>query len=112
MSRALPEELDQQWALADRLARQLNLNRGDQPEDPGWNLVHNLASIEDSCRVLTEQLFPRLVDPGSEDLNDILTDIGVELDHLVYHVGVARRFAYLGVQSARLQERPTGDYAR
>ena len=100
-SRRFPNDPQSEFELAGRLQDLLDLARFDRPDDPGgWNLVHSMSSIDESCRTLTEQLLPKLgTSTDAAELKDVLTDIGGELQHLAYHIADARYFGCLGIQT-------------
>jgi hypothetical protein len=111
MTNRFPDDPQSLLELAKRLEHLLDLSRDDQPNDPGgWNLVHSLASIDESCRRLTEVQLPSLRDSSDpEELTRLLAEIGVELQHLAHHIADARHYGYLGVTVPSATEDPASD---
>jgi hypothetical protein len=57
------------------------------PEEAA-TLVHAFSDIETSCRRFLEKHLPALVDPDvvGERLEDLLIDIQMEFQHILYHI--------------------------
>ena len=85
---SIPDDPRQMTELMDKWASLMDFSRDDRPDDPGaWNLVHNLRSIEVSCRALLDAHLPNLAAASDKDtLIYALTDVGEELTHLYWHI--------------------------
>lgn len=84
--------------LTERLARVKSVSQFDQPGEPqAATLAHSLTDLEKSFREIVETLLPRLLDESlaSDQLNDVLLDIGEELRHVLYHIKDPKFFGYL-----------------
>lgn len=84
--------------LTERLARIQAVSQFDRPGEPqSATLAHSLTDLEESFRELLETLFPKLLDESlsSEQLNDVLLDIGEELRHVLYHIRDPKFFGYV-----------------
>ncbi len=84
--------------LTDRLARLKSVSQFDRPGEPqSATLAHSLTDLEKSFREILEELLPKLLDGSldSEQLNDVLLDIGEELRHVLYHIKDPKFFDYL-----------------
>lgn len=84
--------------LSERLARLKTVSQFDQPREPqAATLAHSLTDLEQSFREILETLLPKLLDPSlnSDQLNDVLLDIGEELRHILYHIKDPKFFQYL-----------------
>ncbi len=84
--------------LTERLSHVLNVSRFDQPGEPqAATLIHSLTDLEESFRTILVTLLPRLLDQrlNSDELNDVLLDIGEELRHVLYHIRDPQFFRYL-----------------
>ncbi len=85
--------------LSSRLSRLEDVSQYDaEDETQSWSMASGFAHLEDSFRLFTDDLLPRLVG-GSEladaEVLDILTDIGEEFRHIVYHIEDLRFYRYL-----------------
>jgi hypothetical protein len=88
--------------LADRLSTVSSVSRFDLPGEPqGSTIAHALLDLEDSFSVVLNELLPKLLDEtkSSEEVDELLLDIGEELRHILYHIRDARYFAYLFAES-------------
>lgn len=84
--------------LTERLSRVKSVSQFDQPGEPqAATLAHSLTDLEKSFREILEALLPRLLDESlaSDQLNDVLLDIGEELRHVLYHIKDPKFFDYL-----------------
>jgi hypothetical protein len=84
--------------LTERLARLKSVSQFDQPGEPqAATLAHSLTDLERSLREILEALLPRLLDESlaSDQLYDVLLDIGEELRHVLYHIKDPKFFDYL-----------------
>lgn len=84
--------------LAERLARLKTVSQFDQPGEPqAATLAHSLTDLEKSFREILEVLLPKLLHESldSDQLNDVLLDIGEELRHVLYHIKDPKFFGYL-----------------
>jgi hypothetical protein len=84
--------------LTERLARLKSVSQFDKPGEPqAATLAHSLTDLEKSFREVLETLLPRLLDKSleSDQLNDVLLDIGEELRHVLYHIKDPKFFDYL-----------------
>ena len=84
--------------LTERLSRIPAVRKFDLPGEPqAATIAHALSDLEESFRTTLEHLLPRVVDSQltSDELNDVLLDIGEELRHILYHVKDPRFFDYL-----------------
>lgn len=85
--------------LTERLASLKSVSQFDRPREPqAATLTHSLTDLEKSFREVLDTLLPKLLDESlaSDQLNDVLLDIGEELRHILYHIRDPRFFDYLG----------------
>jgi len=88
--------------LIERLSSIRAVAQFDKPgETQAETLVHALMDLEQSFRAILEIHLPNLLDPSlsSEQINDVLLEIGEELRHVLYHVKDAEYFGYLDDQT-------------
>jgi hypothetical protein len=91
--------------LADRLSQLPSVARLDtRNERQGGTIAHALSGFETSFSVVLYVLLPKLLDETqpSEQLDDVLLEIGEELRHILYHVRDTRYFQYLCPEKASL----------
>jgi hypothetical protein len=60
-------------------------------------LAHAILDMSDSFKAISEQLIPKLTsnEITSEEIEEILLDIGEELRHVVYHIKDTRFYDYI-----------------
>jgi hypothetical protein len=63
-------------------------------KDEAMSLAYNLAELEQSMQTLLREQLPKLVDPKveGEELADLLVEIRVDLQHILYHIHDPRFF--------------------
>jgi hypothetical protein len=84
--------------LAERLARLKAVSQFDVPGEPqAATLVHSMTDLEGSFRTILDVLLPKLLNASvdTDELNDVLLDIGEELRHVLYHIRDPKFFGYL-----------------
>jgi hypothetical protein len=84
--------------IADLLAQIPEVTRHNTPdEDEAWTLAHGLSDLEESFRVVLDDLLVKLMnkDINAAERFDILLDIGEELRHIMYHIKDSRFYKYL-----------------
>jgi hypothetical protein len=84
--------------LTERLARLKAVSQFDQPGEPqAATLAHSLTDLEKSFREILDALLPKLLNESldSDQLNEVLLDIGEELRHVLYHIRDPKFFGYL-----------------
>ncbi len=85
--------------LSSRLSRLEDVSQYDAEDEPeSWSMASGFAHLEDSFRRFTDDLLPRLVgevELADAEVQDILTDIGEEFRHIIYHIQDLRFFQYL-----------------
>lgn len=75
--------------LAERLATCPGVSRHDQGQHrEAWALAGSFADLEDSFRAFLDEQLPALADGHIDDerVSELLIEIGVEFDHILYHV--------------------------
>lgn len=85
--------------IADKLKKSKKVNSLDRPnESESETLAHAFLDIDESCRILTNELFPKLefASLSEEEINELLLDIGEELRHILYHIKDPKFYGYLG----------------
>lgn len=85
-------------ALAERLNRCEQVTRYDTAtEKQAWTLAHNFLDLAESFRAFLDEQLPKLRDEslGCAELDDVLTDIGEEFRHILWHIQNAEFYAYL-----------------
>jgi hypothetical protein len=57
-------------------------------KDEAMSLAYNLAELEQSMQSFLREQLPKLLDPSveGEDLGDLLVEIQVHLQHILYHI--------------------------
>jgi hypothetical protein len=88
--------------VARRLLERLNpIGRVSQFDSPGEpqaeTLVHSLTDLEKSFREILDVLLPKLLSESldSDEINDVLLDIGEELRHVLYHIRDPKYFSHV-----------------
>jgi len=71
------------------------LDTADEKE--AWTLAHDILDLDEAFKELTSGLFRRLesAELSSDEINDVLLEIGEQLRHIRYHIDDSRYFAYL-----------------
>ena len=85
-------------ALAERLETCEQVRRYDTAaEKQAWTLAHNLIDLEGSFRAFLDNHLPKLKveNLSSEQINDLLLEIGEEFRHILYHIKDPAFFSYL-----------------
>ncbi len=94
----LLNDMDAWKALAEKLDRLPDVNRYDSADEKeAWTLAHAFSDLEESFRKFLDDQLPRLVngEPTPAALNDLLTEIGEEFRHILYHIRDPKFFGYL-----------------
>jgi hypothetical protein len=90
-------DIDELKGLAEKLCSLQSIARFDAGDErEGWRIAIGLDDIKVSADRIFIELLPALrgeVDEGK--INDILTDIGEELRHIIYHVRDMKYFGYV-----------------
>jgi hypothetical protein len=105
------ESVDAQNRLAAKLATLPDVRRLDTADEPqAHTLAYTLAELEESCRAFLDRRLPDLVnDAESPDaIAEVLTEIGEELRHLLYHAQDPEYFSYLRGWGSRGEGQATG----
>lgn len=92
------EYSEQLKLLTQNLKKSKRVNAFDNAEESESDtLAHSILDIEESCRTLLNNLFPKLKSTSlSEDeINELLLDIGEELRHILYHIKDPQFYEYL-----------------
>ena len=97
--------LDESLAFLAKRFGELEVTESGDEEEP-WTLANDLVDVENSLLVLSNDLFPRLLKDSvnSQEIKEILLDIGEEFRHIAYHIGNNKFYKYLGVTTAEHQE--------
>ena len=85
-------------AIAERLEICQQVKEYDTPDEKqAWMLAHNLLDLEESFQTFLDQQLPKLEkeELNSDQINDILFEIGEELRHVLYHIRDAEFYSYL-----------------
>ena len=66
-------------------------------ENESETLAHCFLDIEESCKVMINELFPKLLSDSinEDDVDEILYDIGEEFRHVLYHIKDPKFYNYL-----------------
>ena len=88
------EDMDAVKALAARLqplsvvADAVRRRGQGSAQEEAWQVATALADIEESSHRLFERIIPEFLkaDPGSSRALELLTDIGEEYRHILYHI--------------------------
>ena len=84
--------------LANNLRKSEKINSFDSAkEKEADTLAHSFLDIQESCNVLTSELFPKLMSSNisESEIEELLFDIGEELRHIKYHIKDPRFYEYL-----------------
>jgi hypothetical protein len=85
--------------VAKNLAKKKNLTSNkDSNEDQIQTMSHGLVDIEEAIKgmdVLIKKLYMTVL--SEDEVDEILTDIGDDLRHLIYHVRDMEYYEYLGL---------------
>lgn len=84
--------------MADKLKKSKKVNSLDRPDEPeSETLAHAFLDINESCKTLTNELFPKLefANLSEDEVNELLFDIGEELRHIIYHIKDPKFYEYL-----------------
>jgi hypothetical protein len=85
-------------ALTDRLNRCEEVTRYDtSAEKQAANLAYDFLDLAESFRTFLNEQLPKRRDESLScaELDDVLTDIGEEFRHIVWHIHNAEFYAYL-----------------
>ena len=99
----LLKDMDSWKKLAEKLDRLPEVNRYDSSDEKeAWTLAHAFADLEESFRTFLHDQLPRLVngETTAAALNDLLTEIGEEFRHILYHIKDSKFYAYLEASEA------------
>ncbi len=74
----------------------LRYPKKDEGEE-AWTLAHSFSDLEESFRKFLEVHLPRLLKKakGSNEVEDVLLDIGEEFRHILYHIKDPKFYSYL-----------------
>jgi len=96
------EGMDRVKALADHLRSMAPVarsaeQRGTSVNAEAWQIATALADIEESANKLFAVLVPKLLqtDSFSFEANALLTDVGEEYRHMLYHIQDTKLFGYI-----------------
>lgn len=66
-------------------------------ESEAETLAHAVVDIDEVCKVVTNQLVPRLFDSAATDeqIQEALADLGEQFRHFLYHVRDPQYFRFL-----------------
>ncbi|MCP5468592.1 MAG: hypothetical protein H7A32_04920 [Deltaproteobacteria bacterium] len=84
--------------IADNLRKSAKVNSFNQVEElESDTLAHSFLDIDESCRTLLNDLFPKLesTDLSEKEIDELLFDIGEELRHILYHIKDPKFYNYL-----------------
>ncbi|PIQ18030.1 MAG: hypothetical protein COZ75_02885 [Flavobacteriaceae bacterium CG_4_8_14_3_um_filter_34_10] len=84
--------------LAQNLRKSEKVNSFDSLEErESETLAHSILDIEESCKTLLNNLFPKLEPTtlSQDEINELLFDIGEELRHILYHINDPKFYDYL-----------------
>lgn len=99
MKKNLAEEFAAELkALAERLNRCEQVTRYDTTtEKQAWTLAHSFLDLAESFRAFLDEQLPKLRDKSLScaEIDDVLTEIGEEFRHILWHIRDAEYYAYL-----------------
>jgi len=75
--------------LANILTKSKYVTRYDEAEDKeAWTLAHAFIDLDESFKEFSNNLLPKLLNEKltSEEIHNILMDIGEEFCHILYHI--------------------------
>ena len=84
---------DRMKIIADVLSKSVKVSKFDtKDEEEAWTLAHSFVDLNKSFNTFSNDLFPKLFKEGieTEEIEDILYDIGEEFRHILYHFLVVR----------------------
>lgn len=84
--------------LAQNLRKSEKVNSLDSKEEKeSESLAYSILDIEESCKTLLNNLFPKLelTSISEDEINELLFDIGEELRHILYHINDPKFYDYL-----------------
>jgi len=84
--------------LAQNLRKSEKVNSFDSLEErESETLAHSILDIEESCKTLLNNLFPKLEPTtlSQDEINELLFDIGEEMRHILYHINDPKFYDYL-----------------
>lgn len=72
-----------------------------------WALAHTFADLETMFRDFLEEELPKLVQAEGEELAGLLFEIGVDFQHILYHISEHQKFyRYLNPTGAEVSGQP------
>jgi len=92
------EYVEELKLLSDVLRRSRKVASFDrQGEEASDTVAYALLDIRESCDKIYKTHLPALETQGisSEDIDNIMLEIGWELEHILYHIKDSRYYAYL-----------------
>ena len=94
--------------LASRLAECPTVSRFDEGElKESWALADTFADLEGEFREFLDELLPKLAKAEGEELTGLLFEIGVGLQHVLYHIIENQKFyKYLVPEGTAVFEEP------
>lgn len=84
--------------IIDNLKRSRKVNSYDREhEKESETLAHCFIDIEESCKCMLNELFPKLLSSNmnEDEVDEILLDIGEEFRHILYHIKDPKFYKYL-----------------
>ncbi len=84
-------------AIAENLNRIPRISKSDDPQErEADRLTHGLLDIQETPEEI-RKINSRLADThiSEEDIEDILTDIGMKFRHILYHIHDNKSYSYL-----------------
>jgi hypothetical protein len=89
--------LAKQLRRAPRVARLAGPTGAGSIDDVATEAAAGLVDIHRSCKVLSNELLPKLrsLSPESSEFEDVLDDIAEEYRHVHYHIANTRLFNYV-----------------
>ena len=91
--------------LAERLETCDQVRRYDRgDEKQAWTLAHAFMDLAQSFRFFLDDQLPRLraEEMGTDQLYDVLLEIGEEFRHILYHIRDAQFYSYLRSEEIEL----------
>ena len=92
------EYVEELRLLSDILRKSNKVNSFDsEDEEVADTVAYALLDIQESCHKIYKTHLPALKAQGisAEDVDDIMLEIGWELEHILYHIKDSRYYAYL-----------------
>ncbi len=91
-----------QFERLNLIAKNLNKSKivksyDSNEESESQVLAFSFLEIEESCKKLVQDLFPRLYSDtlSEEEVYNLLLDIGEEFRHILYHINDTKFYQYL-----------------